>query len=107
MTERKGTFGQIFLYRNLYWERTIWTCIWSTLTLLRESILQDHLVNDFSAGDTLPSKESIFFRVKLFIDHPTTTFTAFHKSLPIPKDIALIEMINNYFFQNWVDLNLS
>lgn len=52
-----------------------------TLTLLSESILQDHTVNDFSAGDTLPSKETIFFRGKFFVGHYATTFTAFHDSL--------------------------
>ena len=41
----------------------------SPLTLLSESVLQDYPVNDFSAGNTLPSKETIFFRVEFFIGH--------------------------------------
>jgi hypothetical protein len=80
-------------------ERAIGTCIWSALTLLRLSILQDHLVDDFSAGDALPSKEGIFFTAKFFIDHLATTLTAFHGSLPIPKDIALTESTYNRFFK--------
>lgn len=53
-----------------------------TSRLLPESILQDQLVNDFSTRNTLPSKETVFFRVEFFVGHDAAASIAFHADLP-------------------------
>ncbi len=52
-----------------------------SMTLSEPTILQNHTVNDFSAGYAPPPEESILLGIKCFIDHFATAFYAFHSSL--------------------------
>ena len=45
---------------------------------LPEPIFQDHLINDFPAGNGSPSEEIVFSRVKFFISHRAATLTTLH-----------------------------
>jgi hypothetical protein len=54
----------------------------SASTLLSESVLQDHRVNDISAGNASPSKKIFNPTVKILISHKTTASIAFHGDPP-------------------------
>ena len=54
----------------------------SSLRFLRESILQNYLIDNLSAEYASPAKELFLRPVKFFIDHDTTATMTPHTNLP-------------------------
>jgi hypothetical protein len=54
-------------------------------SLLIESILQDHLVNDLSTKDASPSEKLFTNTIEFFEDHGSATTMTLHKKPPIVK----------------------
>jgi hypothetical protein len=52
-------------------------------SLLIESILQDHLVNDLSTEDASPSEKLFTNTIEFFEDHGSPTTMTFHNKPPI------------------------
>jgi hypothetical protein len=48
------------------------------LSVLTESILKNHLVNNFSAGNASPSKKHFGCTIEFFQDHYTATSQTLH-----------------------------